>query len=311
MYNPKVKKEYIKYNPNNNHQFEKIMTNYFDRAEETEKRLKKDLAQFTSAEIMAMYKEMLTPSFSMLVVINNQFLNYTSWYMREVENIDNQNHYMEMRDDILSQCVSYAAAQENILTREALLDMIKNFANPYEQFLYLALFEGIKGEQMSDFFDLSMKDFNRKTYYVSLPNRKLFISHELYNYAEQSSDEYVIYNIMGEATRRGRFLEADKRIIKCSASSGFETDKKDRAIIIYRMIRKTKRYDFVPRTLSTTSLIESGRIEYIKELMRYYKSDDVEIIIRTYRKDIEERYEHIPSIPKWLLKYGKFCVIDG
>ena len=40
MYNEKVKQQYIDFNPNNNHQFEKVMSNYFGRAEEIEKRLK-------------------------------------------------------------------------------------------------------------------------------------------------------------------------------------------------------------------------------------------------------------------------------
>ena len=199
MYDTNIKQEYIKYNPNNNHQFEKIMTNYFNRAEETEKRLGKDLSQFTSAEIMAMYKEFATPSFSMLVVINNQFLNYTNWYMQNIENKDNQNHYMELRDDILVQCVSYSAAKQNILSREELLDMIKEFANPYEQFLYLGLFEGIRGEQMSDFFDLRMSNFDRKKKTVLLPeDRVIPASDELIHYAEDSSNEYIIIILLGK-----------------------------------------------------------------------------------------------------------------
>lgn len=308
MYNAEIKQRYIDHNPNNNHQFNKIMTNYFDRAEETEKRLKKDLALFTSAEIQAMYKELLTPSFNMLVVINNQFLNYTKWYMREVGTIDNQNHYMEMYDDVLMRCVSYAAQKSTIITRAKLLEIIADFKNPYEQFLYLALFEGLKGEQMSDFYDLRMKDFPDQ-YTVRLPGRTLDISKELYYYAEDSAEEYVIYNIMGDPTRRGRFLEEDDRIIKCSASSGFESEKNERAAIVYRMLRKTKRYDFVPTALSATSLIESGRVNMIKELMDGIDMD-VGQFIRMNREQIEYRYGHIPSLPKWLIKYGDFCKRD-
>ena len=146
MYDEKIKKQYIAYNPNNNHQFEKIMTNYFDRVQETEKRLCKDLSQFTSAEILSMYKEMLTPSFDMLVVIHNQFLNYTNWYQREIYRGDGQNHYAELRDDHLMNCVSYSAQKDVYISRDDLLSMIRDFQNPYEKFLYLALFEGIKGE---------------------------------------------------------------------------------------------------------------------------------------------------------------------
>lgn len=307
MYNVKVKKDYIKYNPNNNHNFEQVMANYFDRAEMMEKRLKKDLALFTSAEIIQMYKGFVTPSFSMLVVINNQFLNYTTWYLREVENIDNQNHYMEMRDDILMNCVSFSAQKSNVLSRENVLEITKQFANPYESFLFLALFEGIKGEMMSDYYDLSMKDFDKDNLTVNLPNRKLTISRELYYYAEAASTEYVIYNIYGEPTKRGRLLEEDKRIIKCSASVGFESDSKERVQIVYRMLRKIKRYDFVPASISATALIESGRINMICEYMHKLNTDNAENVLRQNKKEIEERYGMIPSVPKWLLRYESFC----
>lgn len=307
MYDEKIKKQYISYNPNNNHRFEKIMTNYFDRVQDTEKRLKKDLAHFTSAEIMAMYKEMLTPSFDMLVVINNQFLNYTSWYLENMDRGDGQNHYAELRDDHLMKCVSFAVQQDVFIERDDLLSMIRDFQNPYEQFLYLALFEGIKGEGVSDFFDLSMKDFDRKKKIVKLKGREIPVSDQLIRYAQEASDEYLIYNIKGEVTRRGRLLEADHRIIKCSASSGFEVQKEERAIIVYRMLRKTKRYDFVPKALTATTLIESGRICFIKELMKQQDISDAEACIKKNRPLIEERYERIASLPKWLLKYGQFC----
>lgn len=308
MYNADIKQRYIDHNPNNNHQFEKVMTNYFNRAEETEKRLKKDLALFTSGEIQAMYVEFLTPSFNMLVVINNQFLNYTKWYMKEIGTKDNQNHYQEMYDDVLMRCVSYAAQKSTYLSKNNVLDMISQFQNPYEAFFVLALFEGIKGEQLSDFFDLSMENFDKKTGTVTLPNnRVLTVSPELYHYAEQSSDEYVIYNIMGDPTNRGRFLEADKRIIKCSASSGFESEKRDRASIFYRTLRKIKRYDFVPHNISITSIAESGRVNMVKEIMSKENLETAEQVFKEYRSDIEYRYGHIPSLPKWLIKYGDFC----
>ena len=307
MYNEKVKQQYIDFNPNNNHQFEKIMSNYFGKAEETEKRLKKDLAQFTSAEIIGMYKGFVTPSFNMLVIINNQFQNYTNWYIRNIDNGDNQNHYLEMRDDILMNCVSYTAQQKSVISRDRLLSMIKEFKNPYESFLYLGLFEGLGGEKMSDFYNLSMKDFNGKKYLVKLPSRTLAISKELYHYAEASADEYVIYNIMGEPTHRGRFLADDNRIIKCSAGTGFETESSERAAIVYRMLRKIKRYDSVPESLNSTCLIESGRIDMLCRLMKEKGFEDPEKLLRADREEIETRYGRIPSVPKWMLKYGSFC----
>lgn len=306
MYNESIKKRYIDLNPNNNLHFHRVMTNYFDRAEDSEKRYGKDLSQFTSAEIMGMYKSFCTPSLSMLVVINNQFQNYTSWYMKEIANKDNQNHYREMRDEILMQCISLTSYNRNIVSRKQLLELIKNFQNPYEQFLYLGLFEGIRGEQMSDFFELRISDFDKKKKTVRLPNREIPISNELIHYAEESSDTYQMYNIDGEPVTRGKLHEEDDRIIKCPKSVGFETSHYERTQLLYRIMRKTKRYDFVPKSLSITMLLESGRIELVKRKMKEQNQDSVEATIRSNWELIELIYGRIVSIPKWLLKYEMY-----
>lgn len=306
MFNASVKQDYINLNPNNNVNFDKVMPNYFDRAEATEKRFKKDLGQFTVSEIIAMYKSFCTPSLDMLVVINNQFVNYTNWYMNNIENVDNQNHYREMRPDILLTCVSYAASTSSILSRTQLLDIIKNFANPYEQFMYLALFEGIRGEQMSDFYNLRIADFNKKEMMVQLQGRKIPVSAELIRYAEEATNEYQIYNISGDPVRRGKLLDADDRIIKCPDEVGFETCDEDRIRLLYRIMRKIKRYDFVPRTISSTSLIESGRVNWISENIKE-KEISAEQVLRDYKAEMEIRFGPIPSIPKWLLKYEDYC----
>lgn len=307
MYNSTTKKDYISYNPNNNQRFDSVMTNYFNRAEESELAAGKDLGEFTVSEIIGMYKSFCTPSIDMLVVINNQFQNYTTWYMKNVRNIDNQNHYREMRRDILMQCISFTAAKNNLLDRNNLLTMIKDFANPYEQFLYLALFEGIKGEQLSDFYELRVSDFDTKKMTVSLPGRVIPVSKELIHYANDTADEYIIYNINGEPTNRGRFLEEDDRIIKCSKSSGFELEPSERTGIIYRMMRKTKRYDFVPTSLSVTSIYESGRCQMIKELFQQNTEYDLSTVIRSNLEQIELRYGRMKSIPKWIDQYGEYC----
>lgn len=306
MFNALAKQDYIELNPNNNLNFDKVMTNYFNRAEETELRFEKDLSQFTTPEIIAMYKSFCTPSLDMLIVINNQFLNYTNWYMKHIENIDNQNHYREMRSDILINCVSYAGFNSNILSREVLLALIKDFTNPYEQFLYLAIFEGVKGEQMSDFFNLKVSDFILDKKMLQLSNRVISVSSKLIHYAQQASDEYQMYNIYGEPVSRGKLLEADDRIIKCSKEVGFETDISERTRVIYRIMRKSKRYDFVPKTISITSLIESGRIDWIRGQMKKYEIS-AEQVLRDHKAEMENKYGSVPSIPKWLMKYEKYC----
>lgn len=306
MFNAKVKQDYIELNPNNNVNFEKVMLNYFNRVEETEKRFGKDLGVFTTSEIIAMYKSLCTPSLDMLNVINNQFLNYTNWYMRNVENKDNQNHYREMSTDVLLSCISYAGFNSNILTRNELLGIIREFANPYEQFLYLALFEGVKGEQFSDFDNLKLTDFKRDKKVLQLSNRTIPVSTELIHYAEEATTEYQMYNISGDPVRRGKLLAADDRIIKCPEEVGFESNRSDRLRLIYRIIRKTKRYDFVPPTISITSLIESGRINWVRERMKE-KEISAEEVLRSCKDEMDNIYGAVVSIPRWLKMYEDFC----
>ena len=306
MFNAGIKQDYILLNPNNNVNFDKVMLNYFNRVEDTEKRFGKDLGAFTASEIIAMYKSLCTPSLDMLNVINNQFLNYTNWYMANVENKDHQNHYREMTTDILLNCVSYAGFNSNILTRNELLGIIREFANPYEQFLYLALFEGIKGEQFSDFYNLRISDFNRRQKVLQLSDRTIPVSSELIHYAEEATTEYQMYNINGEPVRRGKLLASDDRILKCPDEVGMESNTLERVRLIYRIIRKSKRYDFVPRTISITSLMESGRINWVKGIMKE-RELTAEQVLRGCKEEMENIYGPVVSVPKWLKMYEEFC----
>lgn len=42
-------------------------------------------------------------------------------------------------------------------------------------------------------------------------------------------------------------------------------------------------------------------------LMKEKGIEDPEKLLRTDREEIETRYGRIPSVPKWMLKYGSFC----
>lgn len=304
MFNTEVKLNYIKYNPNNNHNFESVMNNYFSKAEVMEKMYGKDLATFTSAEILAMYKSFLTPSLNFLIIINNQFVRYTDWYMAKIENIDNQNHYVEIRNDMLIDCIMLSSNHSSILSRDELSNIVKALYNPYEQFTCFAYFEGFKS---SDLYELKMTDFDVDKRIVELPGRTLSVSKELIHYAEQSSEEYETYTIFGEPTGgNGGFLPEDDRIIKTSARCAYTTSEFERSRIVYRIIQKLKRYDFVPRAMSATTLAESGRIELIRNLMKEHNIESPEEILRQFKEDYVTRYGRISSIPKWLLNYESF-----
>ena len=262
-----------------------------------------------NAEIKKQYIE-FNPNnnnqFDMLIVVNNQFLNYASWYHKRIGNKDNQNHYAEIRNDMLIKCVSYSAQKNKIITREDILELANTLINPYESFIFLALFEGLT---LSDFEYLKFDNFNTKTKKVALLGRTLKISPELIHYAEDAADEYQIYNLEGKVVTRKKFVKGDDRIIKCAETTGFEIkdSKEERARIAYRSLQKLKKRKVVPSSISITSIIESGRICMIKELMKTHKINDVEQVLRTFTREISERYGHIPSVTTWLLKYESFC----
>lgn len=303
MYDEKLKNAYIDEHEYMNLNLKTVMTKLFNELEPVEEKLNKDSSNFTVAEILDFYKSLCTASLERLLVTNSQMHKYAAYCLKNSLVKDNQNHYEEIGNETLMRCLNLAKAKDKIIAREDLLKEIYQLPNPSDQFLVLAMFEGIGGKKNSDFFELNARDF--KDGKVYLPNRELEISNVLNSLAEEASNEYVYYAYKADGDfRELNYLSTDTNIIKQMYNAKEDTEAVKRQRIYNKLIRIK---NYLGRECYTrAALLESGRIEMIKEFMREDDTQNLDETIRKHQKEISYRYGFIYSIPRYILKYGDY-----
>ena len=303
MFNEEYKMEFIN-SETQNEEYKKLLITYYEMVEMLEIKLGKDLSNFSAREIEAYYKSLFSKSLERLDIINNSFLKYTQFMIGKGLVNDRINHYQELNTQLLLSFL--ATTDDDIISRKELLKLINTLQNDCHKFLILGLFEGIYGTYYSEFYELTMDNFNGNT--LNLPNRKLKISNELLALAESSSEEYTyIKNISAGSGVRSSvryFDSADKRILKDKIGI-INPSKKGR--------RLQSELDVCRRFLgceaiTNKGLRESGRIEMINTLHKKEPDKDIKQLILDNRNVIEDRYGNFSnnSINNFILKYEKY-----
>lgn len=301
MFNQNVKYEYLEEYKETNRNLKKYMTVQFNKVSKMETTLNKDVSCFTVSEIISYYKLLCTPSFEVLMVLNNQFKKYTDYCLGRNLVPDSQNHYTEVNNDVLKTCINEGLANSKVITREALINELNNLNNPSDQFLVLALFEGIYGKQYSELNGISMSNFSEDNVTLN-SGRKLKVSKDLIHFAKDSSTEYEYYPYKDTNNRTYKYDENDDGIIKRMYNATEGTDSAYAHNIFNKIIRIKDTLGC--NAINAKALMESGRIDMIKNLRK--DGNTVEETLRKNKEAIEYRYGKITSIPRWLTKYETF-----
>lgn len=292
MYNEQQKMDYLneiikESSPNYN----TIMT-YFNKCSEIETITEKDISCFNLNEIIGYYKQLNTTSSQYLQSLNSQLGAYTGWCQNSGSVPDNQNHFKEVTRKMLEQCINEHLLKRQRITRDELLqELSEQKFNICEDFLLLALFEGICGKRYSEIRSLSLKNFKGNK--VVFENREFEVSNKLIELATESAETY--YYIDSKASKRNLDPD-DKRCFKFPKKTVGDENKE--VFFIIRKLQKLKsEYDLY--YVSSDCLKESGRLDMIKRIMRE-NNWSAETAIRNRIKDIEYRYGRIMSIPIYL-----------
>lgn len=294
MYNEKFKKQYLKDKEYDNLSLDKYLLNIFKESESFEESLGKDLYDFSFVEIKRFYLYIGSSSLESINVLNNHLYNYTQAAINQHLVRDNQNHFADFTSDILSTCLNKTKFNNMIITKEELYKLIGSFYNDYEAFFVLALFEGIHGKRDIELQNIKLDDIDEKNKTIKLcTGRDLTFSDRLLKLAISSCNTYEYsltyktYKLVDDGEKYA--LKQMERI----------NSKRDPVKVFYT-IKST--YGFL---YSQNSIMESGRIDMIKNLMKQDNLSAEETIIK-YKAQIEYRYGKINSIPTFLIKYGEF-----
>ena len=302
-YNSEIKENYLTAREVEYKAIRSIMRTFFNITKEYEEMYGKDCSNFTTTEILNMFSSCSTRSWEQLLNFNSQLKIYTSWCIKECLVNDNQNHYEEIDKTDLYNCLNLGVKEKMILSREELLHTIRDFPNISDQFLALALFEGISGAGYQDFYLLTEKSFTDNS--VKLQTRELIVSSTLIDMAEQSADEYTKYDRKG-VIRLG-YKQNDPCVIKDSVNSKADSIESNTRKIQRRLLRLEKDYG---KAFSYAGLKNSGRIDMIRSFMKEDNSTDVRETYDKHKEEIEFRYGKLQRVYRWIEENKQFFAIE-
>ena len=307
MYNEETKLEYIKVAEQTSTEARGYLTRIFGRSEEMEVKLGKDLCDWNGIDIITFYKLQLYTSFSTIKILNTMLTNYTEWCLRHNLVADSQNHFEELSTNTLISCVNTALSKMGIFTREELLSEIESFYNVGDKFIVLGLFEGLMGNGMSDFWDITADNIDGNKITLKGSGRVLEVSDQLIQYAYDSINEYFFHPFLksdtGVIQKDKKFDFDDRRVIKAMWNTTKESDTILRRRIMNRLARLT-RADKTPYRRAL--LMESGRIDMLKRYMKEDGTTDIRTAYNQHKKNLEYRYGVIYDLGAWITQYSQY-----
>lgn len=306
MYNEEIKKRYIEEKENSTSISKGFLYKQFSKTKSFENLYQKDLCNFTKEEILNMYKTFNTSSLEFLININSQFSLYTQWCLYQNLVGDFQNHFSVIDRESLLTCVNTIAIRKSIITRETLYDLLQQLPNPSDKFVILALFEGIKGKEFCEIVNLKMSDFEGNT--VTLcTGRKIKVSDKLIELAKESNETLDYYAITGEGEKMVQLMDEDL-IIKNYPNCNNCVDTFILGRRIYRKVIRTFDFLGVSEWMKPNSLVESGKIDYIKSRSKELSMTCEEYLKSSYVHEVEQKYEYDMSRLKlsFISKYKEF-----
>ena len=255
----------------------------------------RDICEWTSTEIIRFAKYLSTAKIQTLILFKNSLSFYVDWCIANRLVSDNQNHFAELTTETLCECVDINKLKGFVFSREELLENISQLPNYSDRFIFLGLFEGIP---RMDLARVTLDDLEGNT--LHLKEKDLEISDELASIIQQAAEETTWTSM--RATERVFDCEPGDTLIKKLAREHAQSNP---SIIIGSRFRECLKYMGLSTEISAKNIAESGRIEYIRKLMR---ENDMEMpdVISRFRPELEERYGKIQNLTTYAYTYGRF-----
>lgn len=307
MYNEERKKRYIKLKEDSVTLPYRSLELLFEKTEPFEERAGKDVCEWTPQEIMEYYKYRDSYSLSSLVVCNSNLTQYTNWCLTETLVPDGQNHFQEIRPDMLDGCVNKESLSQMIISREELVKRIDELPNYTDRFMMLAFFEGICGIRYSEMAEAKIDAIHGNR--ISLcSGRELLISDKLKEIAEYAAAEetFQTYGPTGKCIKYSD-LNPSGAIFKFAKKNNANAGVTAMTQIVGRRFVKAVDYTGLPKQMTVKNLMVSGKLNFIKGIMAR-EGKAIEDVIVDNRDEINAQYnvDTIKSSAVFLRKYKQY-----
>lgn len=286
MYNEEQKNRYINMRENEVVVNKFTLRSYFERSEVLEKKLDKDVCNFSVYDIYELYKILNMSSLSSLSMLNSNYSMYTQWCLQEGLVSDSQNHFLEITRENLSKCINKSLIQKKLVSREQILDWTSHsLLNPRDQFIILSLFEFGKSKNFCDIYNAKIEDIDGN-YMKLYSGRIVRISDELKNFAYNATEAKLYYTLN---ERNPSKLVNNGTIIKeyHNARSDSEYYRGRR---IYNSIVRSFDMLGVKDYMTANDIVESGQINMIMQESKKLGMTFKDYCMSTHVKDVIEQY---------------------
>lgn len=288
LYNKELKLEYIKEKNQEAVLPSNYLENQFFKVSEMEKELDKDISNFTVYEIIEYFKLLNLTSLESLKVMTSEFSMYTQWCLQKSLVADNQNHFLEMSNDILMGCINKAVLSMKIISRETILSWVNQLPNPKDQFVLLGLFEGLKGKDFCELAKLKPEDIDDNIAHLCT-GRDIEISDKLIEIIDDCIKEDQYYSITGNGTKITKLAD-NGYIIKDYPNARMDVSEFQIGRKIYNGVTRTLNYFDVLKYMSANSIAEAGKIHMIKERASELNISNKEYIYSDYISEVEKKF---------------------
>lgn len=287
FYNKDIKEEYIAIKEKETLMPKNFLKILFNQSAEFEYKLDKDISNFTVEEIMEFYKACNRKSVESISVIHSSLNMYTIWCLTKNLVIDFQNHYSEISKDKYSTCVNTMYKKLSYITYDTIKEWLKEIVNVADQFLILALFEGLSGDNYKEINELYYSDFNDLNVHLCT-GRTIKVSKELKELARQAAEEIHYYTI-GENQKEYTFIEDDDKIIKSYHNTKLNVSEFQKGRRLYNKIKRNMTYLGYPY-LKGKDIIESGKVNYIIKRCKELNISGHDFLYSDHIKELDKQF---------------------
>jgi len=267
MFNKELKERYIIEKENGTVLPNNYLPRCFKTTEQFECDLNKDISCFTVYEIIDMYKVMNLSSFESLIMLNSHLSLYTQWCLQQNLIPDCQDHFSEITQEMIMKCINTVVFYKSIIDKDTLYSWLRQLVNPSDAFIMISLFEGIKGKEFCEIYNLRLSDFDLEKNKVKLcTGRVISVSDKLIEIAKESAIKYDYTAVTQNEIKTIPFWEDEysdlivKNYPNCSTDvSSFQKGRR-----IYNKITRNFKMLGIDQWMKPNSLAESGKIDFVK-----------------------------------------------
>lgn len=290
---------------------------WFNRLEPIEKKLKKDLSEFTKDEILKALKDIHSPSWKYIKNVIYYLRAYANWC--EEKGLLSNNEYNLVVPSDVQNCVDKEKLGFSFVRRRDILEWInKGFIiNPRDQFCFLCLFEGIRGVNYEEIVNLTCFDIREKNgkYLFDVKheeNNKLItrtveVSEELWKIANEAY-RTLEYKTTGSLRSKTYRLEESERIFKPYINASEDSKEVQKGRAVYRAVKRNidliKGYynndDMITRP---SDVFYSGILYKLKNEARKNEMDTVEFLQCCDLSEIEEQFNIKIQVSEYMHRF--------